>query len=333
MTARNHHFVPQCYLKGFVRHRDKPKLFVVDRQNRTAFQTHPRNVAAERDFHAIDLEGHAPDALEGALAQFEGQLADALGRIIADREIRSEDDRVYLLNLVAMLAVKNPRHRRSFMDFQERLYDMIGDVVTANDTIWNSQMRQVKEAGFIEKESAVTRKQARDFLQRGEYTIDMNTGYQVGLELNALDTVLRCCADRHWILLRAPPDSPGFITSDHPVCLFWSDLNMRSGLLPPGHGMKATEVLFPISSGLAWIGTFEHPARIIDATEEKVRTFNAAVLSVCHRQVYGTDGDCAYQAHPGDKPRRLRELPYDGRFAARKETKTKMRIALPRREA
>jgi hypothetical protein len=333
MTARNHHFVPQCYLKGFVRHRDKPKLFVVDLRKRTAFQTHPRNVAAERDFHAIDLEGQSPDALEGALAQFEGPLADALGRIIAHREIRAEEDRVYLLNLVAMLAVKNPRHRQTFMAFQERVYDMIGNVITANDEIWNSQIRWAKEAGFIEKESTVTREQAREFLDRGEYTLEMGAGYHVGLELDVFDKVLPCFADRHWMLLRAPEGSPGFITSDHPVCLFWSDPEARRGPFPPGHGMKGTEVLFPISPGLAWIGTFEHPARIIDTTEEQVRTFNAAVLDVCDRQVYGRDGDCAYQTHPGEKARRLRELLNDRRFTARKEIKTKLRIGRSRREA
>lgn len=327
MTARNHHFVPQCYLKGFVRHREKPKLFVVDLRKRAAFHAHPRNVAAERDFHAIDVDGHPPDALEGALAQFEGPLADALGRIIANKEIRAEEDRVYLLNLVAILAVKNPRHRQTFMSFQERLYDMIGDMVTSNDWIWNSQIRQAKEAGFIKKECTVTREQVREFLDRGEYTLEVGAGYHVVLELDVFDKVLLpCFADRHWMLLRAPKGSPGFITSDHPVCLFWSDPEARSGRFPPGYGLKGTEVLFPISSGLAWIGTFEHPACVIDMTEEQVHTFNAAVLGVCDRQVYGRDGDCAYQTHPGDKPRRLRELLNDGRITARKEIKTKLRI-------
>ncbi len=332
MTARNHHFVPKCYLRGFVRHHDKPKLFVVDRQNGTTFQANPRNVAAERDFHAIDLAGQSADALEGALAQFEGPLANALSRVIADREIRAEEDKTYLLNLIAMLAVKNPRHRQTFMAFEERLYDMIGDVITANDEIWNSQVQQAKAAGLIQKESAVTREEVREFLKRGDYTLEVGAGHHVALELDVFDKVLRCCAARHWILLRAPLGSPGFITSDHPVCLFWSDPKMRKGPYGPGHGIRGTEVLFPISSGLAWIGTLEHQPKTIDVTEEKVRTFNAAVLSACHRQVYGRDGDCAYQMHPGEKPSRLRDLLKDGRFVARKQGKAKLRIAKPRRE-
>lgn len=330
MTARNHHFVPQCYLKGFARHREKPKLFVVDVKKRTTFETHPRNVAAERDFHAVDLEGQPVDALEAALSQFEGPLAQALARIIADRDIRDEDDKIHLLNLVALLAVKNPRHRQNFMAFQERLYDMIGEVATANDKIWNSQLRQAQEAGAVPKDRAVTREQVREFLERGDYTIEMRAGYHVALELDVFDKILPYFVDRNWMLLRAPAGSHGFITSDHPVCLFWTAPEMRHELRPPGYGMTGTEVLFPISSGLAWVGTFEHPARVLDVREEQVRTFNAAIVDFCDRQVYGKDGDCSYQADAADKPRRLRELLNDRRVKAREEIKTKVRIARKR---
>ena len=74
MTARRHHFVPQCYLKGFVRHRNKPKLFVVDGRERRSFHTAPANVAAERDFHTIEIEGFPPDALENSFASFEADV-------------------------------------------------------------------------------------------------------------------------------------------------------------------------------------------------------------------------------------------------------------------
>ena len=56
MTARQHHYVPPCYLRGFVYDRDKPKLFVVDLKERRTFTTNPKNVAVERDFHAVDIE-------------------------------------------------------------------------------------------------------------------------------------------------------------------------------------------------------------------------------------------------------------------------------------
>lgn len=88
MVARRHHYLPQCYLRGFVRHRDKPKLFVVDRDLRKAFFANPINVAQERDFHAVQAEGLPSDAIEKALAGFESDLAPALARVAQTGSMR-----------------------------------------------------------------------------------------------------------------------------------------------------------------------------------------------------------------------------------------------------
>jgi hypothetical protein len=106
MTARRHHFVSQCYLNGFVDDRDKPKLFVVDLKTRRTFETAPANVAAERDFHRIDVEGHSPDALENTFSEFETRLDQALRRTVAARSIADPNDRALVFELIAILAGK-----------------------------------------------------------------------------------------------------------------------------------------------------------------------------------------------------------------------------------
>jgi hypothetical protein len=64
-------------------------------------------VAVERDFNAIDVEGHERDALERAYGIFGSRAADAL-----DRERESDtfdstsEDGVIILNLMALLAVR-----------------------------------------------------------------------------------------------------------------------------------------------------------------------------------------------------------------------------------
>jgi hypothetical protein len=72
MVARNHHYISKCYLKGFVNNPDKPQLYVVDTRKKEPFITSTDNIGARRDFHRIEIEGLAPDALENALAGFEG---------------------------------------------------------------------------------------------------------------------------------------------------------------------------------------------------------------------------------------------------------------------
>jgi hypothetical protein len=70
--ARNHHWVPQCYLKGFSKGWSKnSQLHVVDAVAQRQFMTLPRNVASAQDFNRIDIEGVAPDHIETSLAKFE----------------------------------------------------------------------------------------------------------------------------------------------------------------------------------------------------------------------------------------------------------------------
>jgi hypothetical protein len=55
VTARRHHFVPQCYLKGFTVERKKRRqITVFDAKNRKVFTTAIDNVALERDFNRVE---------------------------------------------------------------------------------------------------------------------------------------------------------------------------------------------------------------------------------------------------------------------------------------
>jgi len=111
-TARRHHYVPQFYLRGFSLPRKKvPQVEVFDRNRWAPFQSPIANIAAERDFNRIDVEGLDPNAFEEAIARIESKFALALQRIIAARSLRDEDDRAMLLNLIALLFLRNPRRR------------------------------------------------------------------------------------------------------------------------------------------------------------------------------------------------------------------------------
>src|SRR4051812_34256729 len=93
-TARRHHYVPQFYLRGFSPPRKKVRQVVVfDRNRRAPFQSPIANIAAERDFNQIDVEGLDPNAFEEAMARIEGELALALQRIITVRSLRARPGR------------------------------------------------------------------------------------------------------------------------------------------------------------------------------------------------------------------------------------------------
>ena len=82
--ARRHHYLPQYYLKGFGKPRQRGKAHYVqvfDRSGKT-FRTNIINVAIENDFNRVEIDGHPPDAFERSFANFESEAAPALGRIL-----------------------------------------------------------------------------------------------------------------------------------------------------------------------------------------------------------------------------------------------------------
>jgi len=302
MTARNHHYVPQCYLKGFAHHREKPKIFVIDGKTEKTFSTHPQNVAQERDFHRVDIEGHEPDALENAFARVEGEIAPALERASGAGRFVSEEDRILVLNLAALLAVKNPRQRENMRDFAERLNKTMMQMILSNKETWDTQVRRMKEDGFWDDSKEVSYDEMRDFVREDEYTISMATEMHLSLELQAFDAVLPYFIDRQWTSIVAPPKTSGFITCDHPVALFWTDEKRQGSFPPPGHGLKNTTVVFPVSSRLVILGQFEKgPEFSFQATAEQVASINNAMILNADRQIYARDSGFDYMSTRADK--------------------------------
>src|SRR6266536_5022993 len=122
MVARRHHYVPQFYLKGFAVARKKGlQLLVFDCQESRSFPAAIKNVAVETDFNRVEIDGHPPDAFEKGMAKFEAEAAPSLERIITAKSIEHADDRSYLFNLIGLFAMRNPRLRERWRDFEERI--------------------------------------------------------------------------------------------------------------------------------------------------------------------------------------------------------------------
>jgi hypothetical protein len=144
MVARRHHYVPRCYLKGFsVPRKGKPQVQVFDKVLRKAFATAIDNVALERDFNTVKVDGLEPDAFEKAMASFEGELASSLERIIAAQSLENMDDRATLLNFITFLALRNPRQREMMRDFHERVAKQIMNVALATPERWAHQVKPI----------------------------------------------------------------------------------------------------------------------------------------------------------------------------------------------
>ena len=232
---------------------------------------------------------------------FEGKASQAFKRVIAAQSIKDADDRACLFELMALFAIKTPRHREGIRQFQEQVAKHILRLATENPERWASEMRHLKAAGGAVTEAGENYERMRDFVERGEFKVTMPTNMHLALELQTLDAVLECLARRKWMLLRAPAGETGFITSDHPVCLMWSDPKREGQFKGPGHGIPGTMVIFSLCNELALLGSFEGNEGVRNLTPAQIAAVNGTIALRAERQIYARDANFGYQMAHNDQ--------------------------------
>jgi hypothetical protein len=86
-----------------------------------------------------------------------------------------------------------------------------------------------------------TFEEVKSFVEKPDFSVTVRTERHIQIELQAFNDLLPVMLSRKWVLIKAPERSGGFITSDHPMVLMWSDPKMRAGLYGPGFGLTGTE--------------------------------------------------------------------------------------------
>jgi hypothetical protein len=287
MTARNHHYLSQCYLKGFADGGGKAsKLTVFDLKQKKYFTTTPRNVGAIRDFNRINADGVDPNILEGSLSSFETKAATALKKL-RDGASFDGDIREVTLNLVALLAIRSPQMREHWRNIQAQIAERIMDLTLFSKERWESQTQKMVEAGAKVNEN-VTYEDVKQFYESKQYTIEIPRECHIRMEFVGVDAILPTLLARKWLVVRATGRTGPLVTSDHPVSLTWNEPDKVPRLYrdSPGFGLKGTEVYFPLSSNAALIGEFEGHEGVIDGTKELVAGFNSQILRFTYKQFY-----------------------------------------------
>jgi hypothetical protein len=316
MTARRHHYIPQCYLKGFAapRKKGKAQLHVFDRERLVSFVAPTDKIAVERDFNRVEAEGVKPDALENRLSAFETKLAPALARTNVSGGFQNEGDRALILNLIGLLALRNPQWRERMRQFHEEVSRGIMDIALSSKEIWESEDKKAREAGHVTGEP-ISYEEMKAFHDGGEYAVEVSTHHHIHMEFAGLEAVLPCLFNRRWMFLRAPKNSGGFVTCDHPVNLMWSDsVDRRGPFNSPGFGLRNTLVLFPLSARLAIAGAFELNNDAMEVAEENIAELNGAMIVSAVRHVYARDLNFRYQLREAESSRKASRLVDDPHF-------------------
>ena len=300
--ARHHHYIPQCYLRGFLPlGQKKPKLTVLDLKSTKVFRTGTRGVGGIRDFNRIEAEGVAPDSLESSLSSFEGQAATALKKLEEQRNLTNRAVFDIIINLIALLAIRHPQVRTNMADAEARVTKLVMAIILANKERYESTLRKARQDG-VNIDEDVSYEQMKEFFDRGEYDIVVPNEFHIDMEFNCIDTMLACLSSRGWTLYLAGENAGPFVTCDRPVILEWKQPEQIPPFyrVSPGFGLKDTRVIFPVSQNMAIIGEFDTPGAVIVAKRSLVSIVNTEVIRFARPQVYAPDLSFGFIDTKGD---------------------------------
>ena len=288
--ARHHHYLPQCYLRGFATGRGKKcRLTVANLANGIFFDTNPRNVAGERDFNRVELEGHKPDALESQLSSFESEVATSIRNVAASQKFEG-DDHWNILNLIALLAVRSPQMREHIRRMSEDMLKRRLGLTLETKERWEARQAEMAEAGKAPppEDPAISYEEIKKFYDQDEYDINLNREYHIKLEFQMHDPILRALALRKWTLYTTDEETGLFVTTDRAVMLTY---NKPLEVPPiyrdsPGFGLPETEVMFPLTQHMTLVGMFEGDDAVVEANTAIVAHANTKMIHGAYGQVY-----------------------------------------------
>jgi Protein of unknown function (DUF4238) len=266
--ARIHHYVPQIYLTGFAN--DKDQCFVVDASTRKSFTSSTANIAAERDYNTIEVQGVPADALERELGKLEGVIAPGI-KCIRETASFGENgkDREDIINLIALLAVRNPRTRNDMGKLYTELLQAMVAMPFEDSARWDAVVEQLKAAGQWPEGAAVDFDGYKKFVEENKDKLKPHQNFTLEMELGAIEEMYAHFDARKWRILKAKNDSGGFVTTDHPVCVHRPGGLNYGQQFAPGLGLSDRDILLPLSSKVALMGRLEGDE---DVTEVDLHT-------------------------------------------------------------
>jgi hypothetical protein len=262
------------------------------------------------DFNRIQVDGLDPNALERRLSGFEARVGVALQKIAMDRAIADETAWNAVLNLMALLSVRNPRCREQMRRFREDVARLVMDSQLATRERYEAVIREIRAGPRgADIPEGVDYESVREFHRRGEYQVEIPTGAHLAVEFHVFEPVLMTLAQRRWLLCVAPRGCGGYVTTDHPVSLTTTDGEGPSLMRPLSYETPGTTVAFPVTRDLLALGTFsegENGSRVI--TPLQVAYFNGLIASFAQRQIFAADDRYAILLSGNTSPLRGAEL-------------------------
>lgn len=214
----NDHYVPQFLLRRFC-NADK-RLHVFDKWNDRSFVSSTRNVASEKGFYDLQLEGEAV-SFEPLLCAFENSALGALNAVVDNNSLAvlSYEDRVNIAYFLAIQTLRTRAQREMLAQMDQGMRDTLPFKGVAPEDLPDDFYRDDDQ---LKADSIMNLQMAEEFVPH----------------------FLSKC----WCL-NAPPSETSFFISDHPV--------VRRNINPPpsfmgnnGIASEGIQIYLPLSANL-----------------------------------------------------------------------------------
>ena len=286
MSAKNHHYNPQVYLKRFTNPKVKNELWEYNLANGTVTKSTPQDCGYEKYYNSVALKdgGRDDETLETAFFPLENALPKLFKAIRIKQEM-TNDLWSLLFTFVAIQDARSP--------------STVGVI--------NNFLCQIHQAGFemmckgspkFQKEFAalgVDPNKVPDLLE-----IKPSQGSALLLSLQAISEAADILCRINWHFLHA---SAGkfFFTSDHPLCR-WTPPEKRN-IYGGGLTDQDVEFTFPLSRRVCACGhwTKTWPETHNEVSADAVDRINWRTVRKARQFVYGSTEDSQIEELVRDK--------------------------------
>ena len=293
-TSRNHHYIPQCYLRGFLDpYLKKEQLHVIDKIDIRHFVTTPRNVGSQRDFNRVNVPGKPIDEAEKIFAEIEGKLAWVLKEIEETGTLPKGPSMKVLTYFVASLYRHNPQTRNHLANSETTVIKQIAKALFFRPERYESYRRQQREVGKELPEYETM----KGFVESEDYDIRYGHGHHLRNELESIDNVVfPLLSQREWYLFIAEEGASGFVCSDHPIALISigdppENPDHPYNIEAPGLAQRYTELTLPLNRRMALFSTFETLPDVYTVDDTVIADVNIRTILSAARQIYCSNLD------------------------------------------
>jgi hypothetical protein len=240
VSSAKHHFVTAAYLRGMLLAGDS-RLWVYERNKRSAFRNIPKNIAHRRGYYSIVRpDGSEDDKLENVLAiNIEGPGIPVLRKLSSGNKQLKWEEIAFGASLIAMQELRVPSMREQLASAMIGIQEQMINFSLSVPGYVERTLKELRERG--ENAHDLSADDLRESVRSGKVKLQAHPEASLKAIGYMLPTLIEFYSQMKWTVLVS--SSQAFLTSDVPVCRRYPQSpHLGAGLLNPD-----IEVYFPIS--------------------------------------------------------------------------------------